>query len=714
MPKQDVSVELYYDGSWHDIAAADDVYAESPIVIQRGQGDESPAPRPAQLSMRLANDDDRYRTSNPESPLYGRAGRNTPARVSVGGVVRGVVEASSWGCDQTSDFRADPPRGKAWTDVEGGGILQRIGQWTEPLKSPFREFNDRITESVGYWHCEQAKGSTTLDSTVPGVAPPQSWERNFYGVAFDSQHRPPGSAPLMDVAEPAQVALNFAATGARDSTAGWQFSWAARYGDPEGTDRYLMYVYTLSDVQYLVKLAPTEGKLYFYVGIPGFSYVSLGEASKSYGSYDFTQWTLFNIGTSHSAGTTTAWLEWTNGDNTASDILVVNFSGVTSALRAWFFLGAAGEVPDGSTVGHFLGVNVDLFTVDLFSADRIYAWTGYLGELAAERFGRLCGQLDVPYYVSTSWAASQPMGPQPVASLSEQIEEITTTEDALLFDLKTELRLYLLCRADRYNRTPAVELTPEDLPALPREVTDDQGVHNIVTMVQRDGADATSRDDTGPLGTLPPPDGAGEYRQRIDVNVEDPFTTLPALAGWWRNRGTVDLPRFPQVKINLNALAPARVAQIEAVDVGDVITITGFREYTVRLYVLGYTEVIGTHTREITFVCAPDRQFDVGKYNNGRRYGSASTTLAADLTTTEQVWSIRTVNEGDVWSTTAGYDVIVGGEVCTTTNVTAAVLSGGYWTQTMTCTRSVNGIVKTHSTGDRVTIAPAAQARYAL
>ena len=104
-----MTVGLYYDGSWHDLVSDDDVLAHTPLVIRRGQGDESTAPRPAQVSAVLANDDDRYRTSNPESPLYGKAGRNTPMDVTVGGNQRAKVEASSWACDQTQDFRRSPP-----------------------------------------------------------------------------------------------------------------------------------------------------------------------------------------------------------------------------------------------------------------------------------------------------------------------------------------------------------------------------------------------------------------------------------------------------------------------------------------------------------------------------------------------------------------------------------------------------------------------------
>src|SRR6188474_2183521 len=159
MPKNDVAVELFYDGAWHDLVPADDVFADTPIVIQRGDGDESAAPRPSSISLRLANDDDQFRTTNPESPLYGKAGVNTPLRVLVGGVSRGQVEVSSWKAGQTRDFRANPRRGKAWVDIEGGGLLQRVGQWTEPLKSPFRRYNETLTHVIGYWPLEQDRGS---------------------------------------------------------------------------------------------------------------------------------------------------------------------------------------------------------------------------------------------------------------------------------------------------------------------------------------------------------------------------------------------------------------------------------------------------------------------------------------------------------------------------------------------------------------------------
>jgi len=705
----DVAFEIYYDGAWHDLVAGDDVFADTPIVITRGDGDESAAPRPAALSAKLANDDDMFRTSNPMSPLYGKAGVNTPTRVSVGSTVRGHVEASSWKASQTRDFRSRPKRGKAWVDVEGGGLLQRVNQWTEPLKSPFRQYNETITQAIGYFHMEQARGSTTLESTIPGTT-----AAGFSGFAFDSQYRPPGSAPLMDVGQDAELGHYFVPSGTAASTAGWQLSWVARY-EPLNGEQYVMNWDTMDGTAYSMTLNATDGKLYIYSSLNGTPVLNVGQ---SYSGYNWNQWTLFSLDAQQIAGPhTNIYINWTNFDNTESGFLSVGFDGVSSALRWWSVTGITGDVPAGSTMGHLLAVNVDHTGVDLFSADRIAAWTGHLGELAAVRFGRLCDLKGVPYYVSTSWAQSYPMGPQPVDTFPNLLKEIRDTEDGLIYDHRTEIRLYFLCRADRYNQDPALTLNAADpdasgLPNLPDEVNDDLPIHNLVTVSQRDGGDYTVEDSTSPMGTQSPPDGRGEYRQTVDVNTSDPDTDLPLLAGWWLNRGTVDLPRYPKVTVNLAALDASKVAEVEQVDVGSVIEITNYREYTIRLFVIGYTETIWwPNARQIVFTCAPDRQFDVDVYDTAR-YDSASTTTGAAYPPSATSIVFSTTNSGDVWSTTeTPYNCHCAGEEFTVTTM-GAVSGTGPYLQTATVRRGANGIVKTLPSGEEIHVAT--PGRYAL
>lgn len=702
MAKQDIAFEVYYDGAWRDIIPDDDVFSSDPIVISRGQGTDSQGLRPSQVTATLANDDDRYRTSNPESPLYGKAGRNTPVRVSIDGVVRQQVQATSWECTQSRDFRRTPRRGRSSVAFEGGGQLERIGQWTEPLKSPFRKYNESLTNLGGYFHGEQERGSTELVSTVGGT----SWDSGFggndntlKGLSFDSQHRPPGSAPLFDVEEGAAVGLFFNTAGTPvSSTAGWQLSWATRSEDLGGAGLHTAMNWLTSDTTgYRLDILPGTNQL--RVIAEDDNGVLKIDFTVSSGTYDFTQWTLWSIDAQYSGVITNVYVNWTNADNSQTGFFLAgNYIGPPSALMWASFVGLDDEVMPGSTMGHITAANVSSTGgTDLFSAARLYAWTGYLGELSAVRFDRLCNESNVESYVSPSWADSTPMGPQPVASLIEQFDDIATTEDGLVFDHREDPNLYFLVRADRYNRTPTVALHVEDLITLPAEVTDNAGVANVVTAAQRDGGEATATDSTGPLGSQAPPDGVGEWRREVPVNLATPADDLAQHANWHLRRGTVDLPRYPRVAVNVTKLDTATRAGVVETDVGDVITISGFRENVLRLHVLGYTETITTHNRIITYVTAPDRQFDAGVWDDTtHRWDSDSSTIAAvDAAATS--WTISTPDPRSTWSTTATpYELVAAGEVVLCTSM-GAVSGSGPYSQTAVVQRSYNGVRKRHT-----------------
>lgn len=699
MPDQDLALELFYDGAWHDLVLDDDVLTEQPIVIKRGQTDEATQFRPASLVARLDNTDDRYRTSNPLSPLYGKAGRNTPMRASVAGVVRGQVEASSWRPGQSRDFRRLPKRGKAWTDVEGGGLLQRIGQWTEPLRSPFYTYNTtELTALVGYWPMEDPRGSTSAASPVAGAS-----NTRLLGVSFDSQQRPPGSAPLADVVLQDASTFQFVA-GAPDSTTGWQFSMVVNMASLGGSFFTPVNLELANGYGISLSIDDASNETDLLAADAASNTLFLSTNAFPSSSYAWSgRWIMLTVQGSYSGGTTTidAYFRAIDEDDTWH--VSGTYSGVPSSLNRVFCSG----LPDGSTFGHVIGV-ADT-GLQLTNADRFTAFKGHAGETAADRFDRLCTLKGIDFTILGTSADSYPMGPQGVATFAEQLKEIVATEDGLVFDDIDAIGLVLLLRNARYNQTPAVVLQPEDLPALPDEVTDDLDIHNVVTASQRAGGDYTRTDDTGPLGTLPPPDGAGEYRQTVDVNVDDEVTGLPQQANWWLRRGTVNLPRFPQVTVNLAALDAERIAAVESVDVGSVLEIENMREYTIRLYVLGYTETIrpadrGKVRRTIVFTCAPDQQFQVGVLD-ANRLQARYTTLNAALTTTDTTVVLSSTNDLEQWRAGASTaHVMVAGEEIALGTISARAGSGP-WTFTVTgCTRSVNGIVKAQAAGEPVTV----------
>lgn len=696
MPKQDVAVEMFYDGVWNDLTAADDVLAEEVITIRRGQGDESAAPRPALMSFRLDNRDDRFRTSNPESPLYGKVGRNTPVRVKVGASVRGAAETSSMSPDQTDDFRESPLRGKAWSDVQAGGLLQRINQWTEPLHSTFYTYNtEEISGLAGYWALEDGRGTVLAASAVPGAV-----NEVLIGTAFDSQARPPGSAPVADVVmQGTAVTSRFIfAGGNAGNTNGWQFSIMVFMPSLEN-GLFQPIRLTMLDGSTVSVLLDDSTSQISLVAFDANS-VSRFTTTAGWGSYNWSgRWIMLVANADQSGGTTTVRFSYRAAEDPSWLQISGTYVGNTSNLYRHVGFG----VPANSTVGHVIGTHG--MTDDLMAEARFTAMRGYPGERTGFRVSRLLTRVGITHFIRGDFNIGQQMGPQPVDTLANLLAECVRTEDGLLFDEVGSLALIFVQRNYRYNQTPKVVLTAQDFKSLPREVVDDLNVHNVVTVAQRGGGDFTVQDTTSSMGSAPPPVGVGEYVQTVDVNVLHPEADLEQWAWWWLHRGTVDLPRFTTVTVDLGA-RPAIASDAQSVDIGDVIEITGVRENTIRLFVVGLVERIGNWSRTISWTCAPDQQFNVGEYDDGvARYDSASTTLKAGVNSTATAVTFRTANVGDLWSTVdEPYDVFIAGERVRVTTMNAAALVGGQWDQTATVQRSRNGIVKSLSAGEPIHI----------
>lgn len=76
-----VRVELDLGDRWEDITSR---WKGDRIVLTRGQRGEAPRVDPSTCTLTLNNADGRFTWRNPVGPYYGRIGRNTPLRVSIG------------------------------------------------------------------------------------------------------------------------------------------------------------------------------------------------------------------------------------------------------------------------------------------------------------------------------------------------------------------------------------------------------------------------------------------------------------------------------------------------------------------------------------------------------------------------------------------------------------------------------------------------------
>lgn len=715
-------MELFYDGTWHDIAAAADVY-DDPIVIKRGQSDEGSAFRPCSIVCSLANDDDRYRTSNPVSPLYGKVGRNTPVRVSVAGSVRASAEAASWAADQTQDFRASPPRGKAWVDLEAGGVLQRLGQSSKLLRSTlYRYVALSGVTPAEWWPMEDVDGSSSAVSAAGGDAMVPVTAVRY--TLPDGSVLPPGGVPRFEAGKAIMGSAGLPSFQGGGTLAarvrpaqfdGYAVDWVMQFQagtDAGGTTSadVLSWRESGTYVHFTVNVTKNFVTVFHANAADDATLASTGSAVAALDVYD---------GAPHHF----RYQVRQSGGNYLAQLLI---DSAVYATADNFVPGMAGTVGQPTTVewnpgedhGDYLpsaaGHLVIWASGQLGGQPALFeALNGFIGERTAFRYARLLTEEGIAYLVSTGFSGSSRMGPQRPDTLANLLREMVDTEDALLLDYINQVRPYFLCRADRYNQTPALALTPTDLPALPREVTDDLGTANVVTVKQRDGGDYTVRDDVSPLGTQDPPAGMGDKPKKVDVSVERE-AVLPQIANWWLRKGTINLPRYPQLTIDLGA-KPGLVAAVEAVDVGEVITIAGFREDLIRLHVLGWTETIGTHTRVITFTCNPDQPYDIAIQDNAaKRQESYTSTLSTGYTATDTTMVVTFSVLADQWSTVnTPYDWAVAGERITVTAM-GAVTGAGPWTQSATVTRSVNGVPKAQVSGEPVHMHPDQQARQAL
>jgi hypothetical protein len=331
---------------------------------------------------------------------------------------------------------------------------------------------------------------------------------------------------------------------------------------------------------------------------------------------------------------------------------------------------------------------------------------GFAGETAGRRFERLCGETGTPFASIGDLDDTLMMGLQYEDYFANQLTEIETTDQGRIYEPRSRRRVGYRTRTSLYNQAPAAVLsvTAGQLDDPFEPVDDDQQLRNDVFAQRRNGGSYQATLLTGRLSVLEPEaGGVGRYKDEVQVNVQTD-DMLPASAGWLLHLGTVDEPRYPQIAVDLagNVAADQDLSNdVLSIKVGDRVDITNLAVLGIdddaSVIVLGYTETLNHHTHRIVFNCAPASPYEVNELDDGisRIDPDDGSTLASGVTSTAT--SLSVASAGFLW-TTAGGDmpipIMVGGE-----EMTVTAISGASSPQTFTVTRSVNGVVKTHSTG---------------
>lgn len=378
------------------------------------------------------------------------------------------------------------------------------------------------------------------------------------------------------------------------------------------------------------------------------------------------------------------------------------------------------ETPSNTvSIGQLATFDADL--LDVLGGSDLATWTrvvlsGYEGETAGTRHARIMTEKGLPYGHVGYPTESPQMGGQSrmtTVALAESCSDVTLSMP--VFDSRGSIGLVLRNNRSMVNQTPAVVLDYAALQIgealLP--TTDDQGVLNSFTAKRPLGGEFTYARTTGPRNTGDPgedPDAVGEYDKGDTLNVQRD-NDLPDQASFRVNLGTVPKPRFPSIAVKLAAREVSTTAGLpeSLMDVGpgDLLRIVNASSVyafdNINLIVRGYTETfVDSRMHNIKFNTTPAEVFTGLVLDNTTtgRLDSGSTTLNEVLDTTETGVDVANANTGDAWVTTGyPFDIEIGGERMTATAGTA-----GTSTQTLTVTRSVNGVVKAHEVGETVRI----------
>lgn len=714
-----LTVEIYVNSAWTDVSPY--VRYGSRVRISRGRPDETSSAQPQSCALTLDNRDGRFSPRNPVGPYYGQLGRNTPLRVSRlnNGVrrYRFYGEVPSW--PMVSDIS-----GKDVTvSVQAAGMLRRLAQGNRPLRSAlFRAYTLGYNSTqffyvtplkpVGYWPCEDGTAAVSIASGLPGGTP----------MALSGQALPTFAS---NTAFPGSAALPLL------SASVWTGAVPAHTGGAANVMRFFLFVPATGayDTGVIARMY-TAGA----VARVDVAYSVASGGSLTVAGYDAGGASLFSQAMTFVSGPSLSTLGInglaivaearlsTFGGSVTYDLAASGIGFPGSGLGSGF--GPLGGIGNAARVvvnpdGHLDDTAVGHVTVQtaIEGLGPIFApANAYDGESPIIRFGRLCGEQNVPavnLFVTGGVGDATAMGPQPVDTFPSLIQECADALFLPVFEARDQLSLVMRSKGTMYNQAAhlTLDMAAHELSGPLVPVDDDALTRNDVTVTAVDGSSAQVVQATGVLSTAPFPAGVGDYETDYSLNLSSGIS-LANQAGWRLLFGTLDEPRYPQVPVNLRY--PAFTGSVDlmnaalTIDVGDRLVVVNppapdFPPDPISMIVQGYTETLGVWEHDVVFNCSPEAPWRVGLADDvvlGRADTDGST-LAGDCSASAVTLLVATTTAGSPLWTTSGpefpFDVVAGGERMTVTNIT-----GVSSPQTFTVTRSVNGVVKSQTAGTDV------------
>lgn len=592
-------------------------------------------------------------------------------------------------------------------DLSVSSVRRRLQQGSTALESPLRAAIPAAARgstgvAVAYWPMEDGPDATVFASGMPG-GPPMA----FLGApvpAASSDYIASGPLPTFNGAGAIGSVPPYTAATDR-----WQVSCVVVLPEGGVTDEAVLLDIRTNGTaaRYVVKYdtGGSGGQLRLQVFSSAVPPVELLNTTVD-PDFDGRPFLLYIEG--GNSGTAAI---WTIGRAVVESLSTVPTEATTSSTIATSSAPRVVSVGVGTdltlnndiAIGHVAVWNE--LQIFFFNPNVFRALIANAGESAIDRFVRLCEDIEIPYAVVGGVdVPSELMGAQTSLDFIEAVTETADSDAGILLDRLDTPGMLLRPRATLYRQEPALVLDAAvngiANPFTP--VLDDQRIRNDITVTRASGASTRLVDEASVAEE-------GRYDEAITLSLFTDDQTA-GQASWRLNLGTVAGMRYSTVTVDFDTAEADLLTDWLSlgVDVGDLIRVKNLpRQHApddVDLIIQGYSETITPSRWQVTFNCSPAGPYRVGIYDGTgtreSRYASGNTTLDEDLDTTETDIDITTPTP-PYWTTDAGQyplDVMVGGE-----RITVAGCTGAGPGQTFTgCTRSVNGVVKTHTTGDAI------------
>lgn len=592
--------------------------------------------------------------------------------------------------------------------IDAAGLIRRLTQAGSPLRSAmYRQFT-QLSGVCGYWPMEDNTGSTTIGNAVTGGA-----AARITSVSFEQDTTLPGSQTGVSFSSTASQIVATPAVATASGTLSFMV-WVKISAMP-ASQKTLIVLYTTGTARKIeIGLDATNWHIDFYDSAG----VNLSTSTTAAATIlPTTQWIGVNLLLATSGANVSWSARWLKVDGVSA------FSGIGPTLYAGSVgrftqgnLKAGGEANySGALFSHMLMSNAD---INFVSSTVYNAANAYTGETAAARIARLAAEEAITVQIDGFYNQTAVMGYQKTNTFIELVYECADADMGLLCEARDALALSYRTRLDlELHRDVTLSHSLHHLAEVPLPTEDDAALVNDQTVSRTFGSSARYVKSSGALSTAAPPSGVGTYDSAVSLNLGLDGDVYD-VAGWKVHLGTWDEARFPSLTIGMHrsvitasATLPER---LRAMDVGSTCSLTSLPAWmppdAVPLLWQGYSEELGKGIWTIVANTSPAGPYNTARYDDTDvigtpRYDTAGSTLNAGITSTATALALAFSTSGDNWTTTAGsypFDIMVGGERITLTGVPGGATSPQSYTGV---TRSVNGVVKAHSAGERVTLA---------